>query len=53
MGQHKREGIRGDGYKAAQQVVKRALRIKPARITEKWMLKHGWTKGEDGAWRRS
>ena len=50
MGQHHREGIKGDGYKAAQRTQPRQLRMKPANITEKWMVKHGWVKGEDGKW---
>lgn len=50
MGQHKRDGVKGDGYKAAQRIEKRILRIKPANITDKWMIKHGWVKGDNGKW---
>ena len=52
MGQHRRDGIKGDGYKAVQRIEPGPLRIKPAKVTEKWMERHGWTKGEDGKWRR-
>jgi hypothetical protein len=52
MGQHHREGIKGDGYKVLQRVNCPPRRIKPARITERWMDRHGWIKGEDGKWRR-
>jgi len=51
MGEHKREGIRGDGYKAVQRIEPQPLRIKPAGITGKWMLKRGWVLGDDGKWR--
>jgi hypothetical protein len=50
-GEHKREGIRGDGYKAVQRIEPQPLRIKPAGITGKWMLKRGWVLGDDGKWR--
>jgi hypothetical protein len=54
MGQHKREGIKGDGYKAAQRIECPPRRIKPARLNiDKWMYRHGWRKTEDGKWRRS
>ena len=49
MGQHHKTEIKGDGYKAIQRIEPRPLRVKPARIKlEKWLPRHGWTKGDDG-----
>lgn len=53
MGEHKlKRGIKGDAYKAIQVIQPKPLRIKPAPITEKWMLKHGYKKREDGKWEK-
>jgi hypothetical protein len=51
MGQHHKIEVNGDGYKAIQRIEPQPLRIKPARISEGWMLKRGWVKGDDGKWR--
>ncbi len=57
MGQHKRDGIKGDEYKKWQihsrLIAKRRLYVKAAHVTEKWMLDHGYRKREDGKWERS
>ncbi len=54
MGEHKcRAGVKGDGYKAKQKIQNRRRYIKAAHVTEKWMLEHGYTQGEDGKWRLS
>ena len=53
MGQHKREGIKGDGYKVAQRTIKRGRYVKLAGVTESWMIKHGWRKTAEGKWERS
>lgn len=54
MGEHKhREGIKGDSYKAIQRIEPKPLRIKQAQTSDKWMIKHGWRKNEEGKWERS
>jgi hypothetical protein len=53
MGQHKlKTEIKGDGYKDIQAKKPRPLRIKSAPMTDKWMLKHGYKKRDDGKWEK-
>jgi len=56
MGQakiNKQNGIvKGAGYKAVQKAKPRPLRIKPAKLSDKWWLKRGWVKNEAGKWQR-
>lgn len=47
MGQHKtKAAIKGDGYKSIQRIQPRALLIKSAPITDKWLERHGYVKVE-------
>lgn len=53
MGEHKHKPrIKGNDYKLGQKIVRRPRMIKPAKITDKWLIKHGWVKGEDNKWHR-
>jgi hypothetical protein len=53
MGEHKhREGIKGDGYKKLQRVAPYGRWVIFANVKDKWLIKHGWVKGEDGKWHR-
>jgi len=54
MGERKlKSGIKGDAYKKDQRVAVNGKYHKPARITDKWMIKHGWKKNEEGKWEHS
>jgi hypothetical protein len=57
MGQHHKDGIKGNGYKREQirdkLIQKRRRYIKLASVTDQWMIDHGYRKREDGKWERS
>jgi len=54
MGQHKNKTeFKGSGYKRAQRIAPVPKMFKQAMVGEKWLVKHGWVKNEEGRWVRS
>jgi hypothetical protein len=54
MGQHKNKTeFKGSEYKRTQRMVAAPKMFKQAMVGEKWLIKRGWVKNEEGKWVRS
>jgi hypothetical protein len=53
MGEHKNKSeIKGNAYRRIQRLQERPVVVKPAMVGEKWLIKRGWVKNEEGKWVR-